>query len=70
MITVDSVNGKSVKMLLELTCTDRDVLPTNATGGYEGYRISNGSIAQVISTTGGGLTVKIFSSEDDQWYDM
>ena len=70
MITVDSVNGKSVKMLLELTCTDRDVLPTNATGGYEGYRISNGSIAQVISTTGGGLTVKISSSEDDQWYDL
>ena len=70
MITVDSVNGKSVKMLLELTCTDRDVLTTNATGGYDGYRISNGSIAQVISTTGGGLTIKIFSSEDDQWYDL
>ena len=70
MITIDSVNGKSVKMLLELTCTDRDVLPTNATGGVSGYAIANGSTAQVISTTGGGLTVKIFSSEDDQWYDM
>ena len=70
MITVDSVNGRSVKMVLELTCTDKDVLPTNATGGYEGYMISNGSTAQVISTTGGGLSIKIFSVEDDQWYDL
>ena len=49
MITVDSVNGKSVRMVLELTCTDKDTLPTNATGGVSGYAIANGSTAQVIS---------------------
>ena len=70
MITVDSVNGKSVRMVLELTCTDQDTLPTNATGGVSGYVIANGSTAQVISTTGGGLSIKIFSYEDDQWYDL
>ena len=70
MITVDSVNGKSVRMVLEFTCTDKDTLPTNATGGVSGYVIANGSTAQVISTTGGGLSIKIFSYEDDQWYDL
>ena len=47
MITVTSVNGKSVRATLEIVCTDNDVLPTNATGGYNGYKLDNGSIAQV-----------------------
>ena len=70
MITVTSVNGKSTRATLELFCTDKDTFPTNATGGVSGYSIANGSTAQVISTTGGGLSIKIFSYEDDQWYDM
>ena len=70
MITVTSVNGKSVRATLEIVCTDNDILPTNATGGFNGYRLDNGSIAQVLSTSGAGLRVFMYSSDEDAWFEM
>lgn len=70
MITVTSVNGKSTRATLEIVCTDNDILPTNATGGVSGYRIDNGSIAQVLSTSGAGLRVFMYSADEDSWFEM
>ena len=70
MITVNSVNGRSVRNTLELFCTDKDTFPTNATGGVSGYRIDNGSVLQVLDTNGGGLKIYAFSEDEDNWYEM
>ena len=70
MITVSSINGRSVRNTLELFCTDKDTFPTNATGGVNGYRIDNGSVLQVLDTNGGGLKIYAFSEDEDNWYEM
>ena len=70
MITVNSVNRRSIRATLEIVCTDNDILPTNATGGYNVYKLYNGSIAQVLSTYGAGLRVFMYTADEDAWFEM
>lgn len=66
MITINNVRDVFGWKILELVGLSTDVEPLNATGGFEGNHISNGSSLMLMDTS----TVKKFDEEHDTWVEL
>lgn len=66
MITINNVRDVFGWKILELVGLSTDEEPLNATGGFKGNHISNGSSLMLMDTS----TVKKFDEENDTWVEL